>query len=194
MANPIETIIAGMSEAERDALIALDMFELRQMVCKAAPDLDPPPAHWLYSGAGPGYCEKCVVMARGMEFELGRPIVDTPFHRRDEWEDAFWDGIEREAYRQAGQYDISEVCYTCGITLAYWLTDEGINSELDFWERHLGEGGEFGDLSEAAYAIDRLFECGDDDVATVRALAVKFLEHVSQTSLAVRDALRKRGK
>lgn len=115
------------------------------------------------------------MIARGKEFELGRPLVDCDYYERDEWEEAFWGGVDRYPYRQAGHSDITESCYICGITLDYWLTDYGIKEEIDHWE-----GAEMsGNLSEIAYNLDRMFECSEEDKPAVRAIADRFLAHVA---------------
>jgi hypothetical protein len=155
----------------------LEWFDLRQAVCNSAPDLDPPPLYWLESDAGISYCRKCAIIARGKEFELGPLLVESDYHRCCGWEDAFFNGIGFYPPRQAGHSDITESCYTCAVTLDYWLTDHGIKSELEYWS-----GAEIsGDLSEIAYNIDRLFECDDGDRDQVRVLAERFLEHVQAT-------------
>lgn len=151
----------------------MDWFDLRQAVCSAAPDLNPPAQHWLERDCSASYCRKCVMTARGREFELGRPLADVDFYDRDEWEDAFWEGISSYAYRQAGESDVTESCYSCGITLDYWLTDYGIKEEIAHW----ADAEMSGDASEIAYNIDRLFECDDDDRGEVRALSIRFLMH-----------------
>jgi hypothetical protein len=151
----------------------LDWFKLRQAVCNAAPDLNPPPMHWLESDASASYCRRCIMTARGAEFDLGTPLADTDYYQRDEWEDAFWEGIGSYPHRQAGTSDVTETCYLCGVTLAYWLTDAGIKEELHHWSDAVMSG----DLSEIAYNLDRLFECADEDQQEVRALAIRFLEY-----------------
>lgn len=157
-----------------------DWWDLRMAVSRAAPELNPPPVHWLESDASFSYCRECVTTARGKEFELGRPLVDCDYYERDDWEHAFWEGVGSYAHRQAGHSDITETCYTCGTTLDYWLTDEGIKEELIHW----ADATFSHDLSEIAYNIDRLFECSDEDRPDVRALAERFLEHVNALEAA----------
>lgn len=151
-----------------------DIFwSLRQQINSVAPELDPPPMHWLESDAGISYCRKCAITARGKEFEFGPPIRNADYYRRTELEHAFFDGMRSYAHGCAGHSDITEACYHCGITLAYWLTDYGISSELDHWSK----AEMTGDLSEIAYNIDRLFECSDEQWPEVEVLARRFLEY-----------------
>jgi len=161
------------SQEERERIVAMNWFELRQAVNSAAPDLDPPPQHWLESECSESFCRKCAIAARGREFELGPLLHDPDGWERTPWEEAYYEGISAYMHRCAGESDNTEACATCGITLSYWLTDYGIVSELDHWE-----GAEMsGDLSEIAYNLDRLFECKDEDRPAVRALALRFLEY-----------------
>jgi hypothetical protein len=149
----------------------MDWLDLRTAVCSAAPWLDPPAQYWLESDCSASYCRKCAIAARGREFELGPLLVDSDWHQRDDWEDAFSAGISGYAHGCPSESDITETCATCGVTLAYWLTDYGIKQELDHW----ADAEMSGDWSEIAYNIDRLFECDDEDREEVRALAIRFL-------------------
>lgn len=156
-----------------------DWFDLRCAVTDAVPELDPPPQYWLESECSPSYCRACAIIARGKEFELGPLLVDPDWHRRTAWDEAYFDGISSYSYRCAGEGDNVAACYTCGVTLDYWLTDYGIKSELDHWS----EAEMSGDLSEIAYNLDRLFECGDEDRAEVRSLAERFLLHAAEQAV-----------
>lgn len=175
--SKLNELIAKIEAAEQgsrelDAEIA-DWFDLRTAVCNAAPDLDPPPQYWLESDCSASYCRKCAIVARGKEFELGPLLVDLESYRRDEWADTYFEGISSYGYRCAGEGDATAACYTCGITLDYWLTDYGIVEEIGHWN----DSEMSGDLSEIAYNLDRLFECKDEDQPSVRALAERFLAH-----------------
>lgn len=153
-----------------------EWFDLRQAVANAAPDLDPPPQYWLESEPAISYCRECAIKARGAEFELGLLLRVPPFYARTDWEIAYFEGISSYADGCAGEGDCAEACYTCGVTLDYWLTGEGIKQELDHW----ADAEMSGNLSEIAYNIDRLFECSDDDRAEVEALARRFLAHAQR--------------
>lgn len=169
---------------EKPAFDLASWFDLRLAVCQVATELDPPPQHWLESECSISYCRDCAIKARGKEFELGPLLKEPDWYRRTEWEDAFFDGISSYAYRCAGESDHTEACYTCGVTLDYWLTDYGIEEEIDHWSRSEMSG----DLSEIAYNLDRLFECKDEDRDAVRALAERFLEHASTVKVASTDS------
>lgn len=153
---------------------AKEWFDLRQRVISAAPYLDPPPQYWLESDCTETFCRSCAIKERGKEFDLGAPIEDVPWYRRDPMVDAFFEGLSSYAYRCAGHSDTIEACARCGITLDYWLTDEGIQSEIDHWS----DSEMLGDLSEIAYNLDRLFECKDEDRPAVAEIAKRFLEFV----------------
>lgn len=171
-------------EQRRLARHTQDWFDLRQAVCAISVGFEPEPLHWLETDGGISYCRKCAVKARALEFDLGAPLLETPWHRRDEWEVAFFDGIAGYPENQAGTSDIIEYCYTCGTPLDYWLTDYGIQEELSYWE-----GAEFsGNVPEIAYAIDRLFECDDAEKERVRELATRFLDHVAGLTRAGAEA------
>ena len=118
-------------------------------LCEAVPPIDPPPQYWLESDAGPSYCRDCAIVARGWEFELG-PLLTTPrWYERDEWADAYWEGID-------GGRDIesecAESCDRCGCTLSYILTDYGVEAEA-YYHR---ECPLVTIRDEDSYALDRL--------------------------------------
>lgn len=118
-------------------------------ICEAFPPLKPGPQYWLDSDAGPDYCLSCVIVARGWEFELGPLIVERPWFRRDDWEDAYWEGID-------GGFDIESEnaasCTRCGATLQYTLTDYGAQQEASYWlESPVAYMNE-----ETSYGLDRL--------------------------------------
>jgi hypothetical protein len=161
----------------------MDWLDLRSAVCSAAPWLDPPAQYWLESDCCPSYCREHAIAARGREFELGPLLVDSNWHQRDDWEDAFFQGIQADPDCCPGTHDSTAACYTCGKTLGYWLTDEGIKQELEHWS----DAEISGDWSEIAYNIDRLFECDDDDQEEVRALGIRFLTAVEASKRSSTD-------
>jgi hypothetical protein len=135
--------------SERAALI-VDRMEARlAAICEAYPPIRPGAQHWLDSDCGPSYCRKCVIAARGKEFELGPPLVDEPSYHRGEWRDAFYDGID-------GGYDTTSdstaACDTCGETLSYILTEEGVDQEVDYYR----EAPLVALRDQDSYALDRL--------------------------------------
>lgn len=150
-----------------------EWLDLRSKVNDAAPDLDPPPQYWLESDCTETFCRACAIKERGKEFELGAPIAEVDWYHRDPWVDAFFEGLSSYAHRCAGHSDTTEACARCGVTLAYWLTDYGIKSEIE----HFSDCEMAGDLSELAYNLDRLFECEDEDREEVIAIALRFLEY-----------------
>lgn len=154
------------------------MDNLQDQVRNAAPRLDPPNQYWLESEGSISYCRKCAIEARGKEFELGPLIAESEYvFYRDQWEDAFFQGIGCYAYG-ASPSDSTEQCETCGVTLDYCLTDYGIAEEIDHWSKSEMSG----DISEIAYNIDALFECDEDDGPALAEIAQRFLEYAATTS------------
>lgn len=133
----------------RDKAIADRTRARADEICAAIPPIKPGPQYWLMSDAGPDYCRPCVIVARGHEFELGPLIVERPWFRRDDWEDAYWEGID-------GGFDIESEnaasCDRCGCTLQYTLTDYGAEQEASYWLEspvaHMN--------GETSYSLDRL--------------------------------------
>lgn len=133
----------------RERVIAARINERVREICKAVPPIEPPAIHWLSSDASESYCWTCAIVARGREFELG-PVLSVIDHwQRDEWQRAFFEGID-------GGFDIEsesvEACAICGCTLSYILTDYGLEAELSY---HADLP--IGDIrDEDSYALDRL--------------------------------------
>lgn len=118
-------------------------------ICKAIPPIKPGPQYWLESDAGPNYCRKCVRIARGWEFELGPLLVEPKWYDRDEWMDAFMEGIDGGRDLES---DSASSCDICGATLQYILTDYGADEEA----RYFLEAPLVEIRDEDSYALDRL--------------------------------------
>lgn len=134
---------------EREEQIVARAESRVEEICNAHPPITPGAQYWLDSDAGPNYCRVCVVHARGWEFELGPLIVTHPWHRRDDWEDAYWEGID-------GGFDLESEnaasCDRCGCTLQYTLTDYGAEQEASYWlESPVAVMN-----GETSYGLDRL--------------------------------------
>lgn len=133
----------------RAALVSKRIDDRRYAVLEAVPPIQPPAAHWLDSDAGPSYCWRCAHIARGKEFDLGTPIDPPPSYQRDEWMDAFYEGID-------GGFDTTSestaACDICRCTLSYILTDSGVEEELGYWR----EQPLMLVRDEDSYALDRL--------------------------------------
>jgi len=135
---------------EKRAELIVDRINDRlDAIHKAVPPIRPPAAFWLDSDAGPSYCRKCAVIARGREFELGPLLVDGLTYDRSEWEDLFFEGID-------GGFDTTSdsaaACDICGRTLSYILTDYGVESEIAYYR----EAPLCAVRDEDTYALDRL--------------------------------------
>lgn len=133
----------------RARLVVQRMTARLDEIMTAIPPIKPGAAYWLDSDCFPSYCRECVQIARGNEFCLGRPISEERAHWRDEWQDAFWEGID-------GGFDTTSdstaACEICGCTLSYILTDEGVRTEVDYYrEEPLAVLRD-----EDSYALDRL--------------------------------------
>jgi hypothetical protein len=118
-------------------------------VLEAVPPLNPGPCYWLHEDASESFCRKHVIQARGREFELGPPLRDVDWFRRDDWECAFWEGIGAS---EDSESDHTEACARCGETLSYVLTDGGMRSEIDYYL----EAPLVAVSDENSYALDRL--------------------------------------
>jgi hypothetical protein len=118
-------------------------------VCERVPAVDPPPCYWLHEDASESFCRKHVIEARGREFDLGAPLKDRPHWERDDWEDAFFEGIGAS---EGSESDHSEACAVCGATLSYVFTDHGADEELRYWldSPIIALNG------EATYILDRM--------------------------------------
>lgn len=136
-----------MSEwASRAELIVRRMESRLQDVCAAVPPICPPPQFWLDSDAGPSYCRECAEAARAAEMGLERwPEKPDKFTWDYSAEDqAAADLIDVLKEGIDGGFDtISDstaACKTCGRTLSYILTDEGVESEVEYY-RECPNGG-----------------------------------------------------
>lgn len=133
----------------REELIYQRIEDRLAEICEAVPPIQPGAQYWLDSDCGPSYCRKCVIIARGREFELGRPLEDRLSYYRTDLEDAFHEGIDG-GFDTTG--DSTSACELCGETLSYILTDEGVESEVEYYrEAPLCELRD-----EDSYALDRL--------------------------------------
>jgi hypothetical protein len=115
----------------------------------AVPPLNPGLCYWLHEDATESFCRKHVIEERGRAFDLGAPLRDSEFYDRDDWEDAFWEGI---GATEGGESDHTEACARCGETLSYVLTDGGMRSEIDYYL----EAPLVIIRDEDSYALDRL--------------------------------------
>lgn len=133
----------------REELIVRRMEGRLAALYDVIPPLRPDAAYWLNSDGGPSYCSRCVRIARGKEFDLGAPLEEVPYHRRDEWEDAFYEGIDGGFDTTS---DSAQACEICGCTLSYILTDYGVEEEVGYYrEAPLCELRD-----EDSYALNRL--------------------------------------
>ncbi|NIJ37884.1 hypothetical protein FHR22_002587 [Sphingopyxis panaciterrae] len=150
-----------------------EMHDLRRSVCRHSFERNPPSQHWLESDAGTSYCWDCAVVARGREFELGPLLTISPWYSRNDWQEAFFAGIDGGDWYSAIE-DGTKRCDRCGCTLHYWLTDYGLDEEIAYWRDV--DFADASDTQETAYAIDRLFEVSDEGAcADVRDIAQRFL-------------------
>lgn len=140
----------GRRMSDRAHLICERISKRLDVITRAVPPIKPEAAHWLNSDGGPSYCWECAIIARGREFELGPLIKINPWwHRRDEWEDSYFDGIDGGFDTQS---DSTVACEICGNTLSYILTDDGVESEIEYY----GEAPLITVRDEDSYALDRL--------------------------------------
>lgn len=109
--------------------------ELETRLYAAVPPIHVRPQWWLTSDAGPSYCGECVDIARGREFELGRPLTPT-YHRNTSLERAFAEGIDG-GFQTSGD-DSPRACDICRCTLDYTLTEHGVAEELAYYAENPG--------------------------------------------------------
>lgn len=133
----------------REKLLCARITERLDVVEKAVPKIEPEAAHWLDSDSGPSYCWECAIVARGREFELGPLLTRPKWFERDEWECAYFDGIDGGFDTES---DSTIACEICGKTLSYILTDYGIESEIEYYR----EAPLIVVRDEDSYALDRL--------------------------------------
>lgn len=118
-------------------------------ILTAVPPIKAPAAYWLNSDCGPSYCWDCARVARGREFDLGPILFPGSRYRRDDWDEAFYDGIDGGFDTTS---DSAQACDTCGATLSYILTDDGVANELGYYlDQPLAVL-----RAEDSYALDRL--------------------------------------
>lgn len=133
----------------RNSLIADRINERLTAICEAVPPIQPGAAYWLDSDAGPSYCHGCAIIARGREFELG-PLLQVPdWYCRDDWQQAYFDGIDGGFDTHS---DSTQACGICGKTLSYILTDDGVEQETNYYR----EAPLITVRDEDSYALDRL--------------------------------------
>lgn len=135
--------------SERAELIVRRMEERLHVIMDRVSRIKPECAYWLDSDAGPSYCRKCVILARGREFELGPPLVDEEWYFRDDLMDAFYSGIDGGFDTTS---DSTQACNTCGKTLSYILSDYGVEQEIEYYR----EAPLCQVRDEDSYALDRL--------------------------------------
>lgn len=102
----------------------------------------PEPVNWLSEDACCSYCWDCAQMARAKEMGLCAPVREPPhkyYYLMDEKALAraeayarFSDGIDG-GYVGQSPTDNTQWCDTCGVLLAYSLTDEGAQEEIAAW-------------------------------------------------------------
>lgn len=142
------------------------LYQLASMIGAAIPRADPDPVCWLNSDATYSYCWPCARDARARE--LG--MIVTPRHPerwcKNEYDRWFEEGIDG-GYHGGGESDNPEHCETCGMLLAYSLTDYGARQEVDHFLRCPVDKQErlYGFDSETAYELDRIFAHGTGDGA-----------------------------
>jgi hypothetical protein len=120
---------------------------------------DPPPQHWLDSNHAVSYCWPCARKARWHELgNVGDPPAEVDWFRRDVTEQAIRDGIDGGDW-YSGTADSPVACATCGCTLAFTLTECGVDYTM--------EGFEAGTLHpdnltnpETVYELQRVFDQG----------------------------------
>lgn len=135
-----------MSRAE---LVYKRAAERLDAVLCTVPPIQPGAQYWLDSDCSPSYCRRCVVFARGEEFEFGPPLSDRPFYLRTDLERLFYEGIDGGFDTES---DSTSACELCRETLSYILTDYGVQSEFEYYrESPLCEVRD-----EDSYALDRL--------------------------------------
>ncbi|GEM_PF-1837195 len=117
---------------QRAELVAHRLRERMWEICEAFP-YDAPNCYWLESDCGDSYCREHAIEARAEEFGFGPLLRDPDWYRRNEMDDAFFEGISAG---RDGESDNCETCSTCGKTLSYVLTDYGARSELDHFLEH----------------------------------------------------------
>lgn len=134
---------------DRAQLLCDRIHDRLHVVCQAVPPIRPEAAYWLDSDAGPSYCHACVRVARGREFELGPLLAEPAWYDRDEWCDAFFDGIDGGFDTTS---DSTQYCEICRKTLSYILTDYGVEEEMSYFR----ENPLVIVRDEDSYALDRL--------------------------------------
>jgi hypothetical protein len=134
---------------DRVALIAERAQARLAEVCAKVPPLDPGPCYWMHEDATESFCRKHAIQAWGRRFDLGPPLVDADWYRRDEWEQAFYEGIGASSDSES---DHPEACARCGETLSYVLTDSGVRDEIQYYR----EAQLVAVRDEDTYALDRL--------------------------------------
>lgn len=114
-----------------------NLARLERLLYEAVPPIDPGHQFWLTSDCSDSYCYDCVDIARGKEFELGRPLA-----RYDAWashtpyEQRFYEGIDG-GFQTSGD-DSPRACAICRCTLDYTLTDYGGKEELAYYAENPG--------------------------------------------------------
>lgn len=135
---------------DRARLVADRINRRYHEIAASVPPHRPPPCHWLYSDSTESFCRRHAIEARGREFDMGVPLDPyRPSYRRTDLEDAFHEGIGATL---DGESETSEQCCRCGETLAYVLTDYGVDLEVGYWlDDPVSEL-----TPETVYALDRL--------------------------------------
>lgn len=139
-----------MTDAMQRAKLIVDRTETRlEAILQAVPPLDPDNQHWLESDCSESYCRRCIKIARGAEFDLGAPIVETPWYNRDAWLEAFYEGISTG---EDMNEDSPASCAICFQTLYYILTDYGVECEIEHFREALLTSVD----DEVSYSLDRM--------------------------------------
>lgn len=134
---------------KRKRLVIARLEQRLANICQTVPPKIPGPCYWLHEDAAESFCRKHAIQAHGRKFDLGAPLADSRFYERDEWEDAFFEGIGAS---DDSESDHSEACARCGETLSYVLTDSGVEMEIEYYR----EAPLIMIRDEDSYALDRL--------------------------------------
>lgn len=121
-----------MAESNRADLISERTRERIWALSEAYP-YEAPSCYWLDSDCGASFCREHAIEARAKEFGFGPLLRDPAWYRRNEMDDAFFEGVSSG---RDGESDTCETCDVCGKTLSYVLTDYGATSELDHFLAH----------------------------------------------------------
>jgi len=106
------------------------LSRLLNLILGAVPPIDPPYQHWLCDGDdGETYCWPCARTARWHQMgNVGPPPFEADWWLRDPIEENIRSGIDGGF--DCLNNDSTVSCATCGCTLAYTLTEYGVQEEI----------------------------------------------------------------